>query len=336
MAKLYPVSVFPKDNRHAEAVANQRHQWFVDLANFSARHSLASTPDTAHIVLLHLSYLPNLGAIDPWRVSVSKHELLEEFRRKCLILDLDDKALPFAPGLYAAISRRWFNPLYHRSVPYIHHYLWNDSLEPSASIESSRFLFSFVGASDTHPCRSHVLKVNDPRGFLKDTSSVDPWKDTIVKREWQRQYTDVIHSSKFVLCPRGRASSSVRLYEVMKAGRVPVVISDDWVPPPGPDWDSFCVFLPQRAIHNIPEILRDRERDAYAMSVAARTTWVEWFSKEVLFDRLVDWCLEIQSNGRYADGWSRWRVLPHLLSSRDQLRRCVLRPLKQKCVRPFG
>ncbi len=38
--------------------------------------------------------------------------------------------------------------------------------------------------------------------------------------------------------PRGIGASSVRIFEAMRAGRAPVIISDDWIVPPVGDWGS--------------------------------------------------------------------------------------------------
>ena len=43
-----------------------------------------------------------------------------------------------------------------------------------------------------------------------------------------------------MICPRGWGSSSIRLFEVMEMGRVPVIISDAWVNE-APKWADFSV-----------------------------------------------------------------------------------------------
>ena len=68
-----------------------------------------------------------------------------------------------------------------------------------------------------------------------------------------------------ILCPRGEGTSSIRLFESLRMGRPPVIISDQWVPPEGPAWDTFSVRIPERRIHTIPDRLTELEHQAEMM-----------------------------------------------------------------------
>jgi len=58
-----------------------------------------------------------------------------------------------------------------------------------------------------------------------------------------KEYAKAILNSQFVLCPAGWGPATYRLFETMEMGRVPVTLSDEWVPPPGPRWDEFSIAL---------------------------------------------------------------------------------------------
>ena len=77
-------------------------------------------------------------------------------------------------------------------------------------------------------------------------------------------------------------------------GRVPVIISDQWVPPEGPDWEKFSIRVRERRISGIPSLLESRRQDAATMGIAARAAWLEWFSEQASFHRTIEWCLELQ------------------------------------------
>ena len=77
--------------------------------------------------------------------------------------------------------------------------------------------------------------------------------------------------------------SSYRLFEVMRAGRVPVFISDSWVRPEGPDWDAFVVFVKEREVGSIPMLLRERENEWRRRGRAARIAFDDWYSRERAF-----------------------------------------------------
>jgi hypothetical protein len=76
-------------------------------------------------------------------------------------------------------------------------------------------------------------------------------------------------------------------------GRPPVVVSDQWVAPTGPDWDSFSIRVAESDVASIPAILRERASEAIGMGRAARNAWSAWFSPEASFHRTVEWCLEL-------------------------------------------
>jgi hypothetical protein len=94
----------------------------------------------------------------------------------------------------------------------------------------------------------------------------------------QRRYIEEILKARFSLCPRGLSPSSYRLYESMQLGRAPVVISDDWVSPPGPDWDSFAIFIPESKIKSLPKVLESYAKDAERRGRHAQSAWKEFFS----------------------------------------------------------
>jgi hypothetical protein len=75
----------------------------------------------------------------------------------------------------------------------------------------------------------------------------------------------------------------------MQLGRVPVVLSDEWVPPQGPPWGDFAIRLAESRLDEIPAVLRRHEHRAQEMGAAARRAWEEWCaSGPVLVRRLLD------------------------------------------------
>jgi hypothetical protein len=81
-----------------------------------------------------------------------------------------------------------------------------------------------------------------------------------------------------VLCPRGIGTSSFRLFETLQSGRVPVILSDSWVPCAGMDWDAFSLRVRERDIGRLPEICLASESRWESMARAGRRAWEEWFS----------------------------------------------------------
>jgi hypothetical protein len=104
----------------------------------------------------------------------------------------------------------------------------------------------------------------------------------------RQHFAETLFRSKFVLCPRGHGTSSIRLFETLAAGRVPVVISDGWTPPSGPSWESIVVRWSEAApIDRLLAHLEELEPRAEEMGSRAHTAFADWFAPAVLFDRIV-------------------------------------------------
>jgi hypothetical protein len=100
--------------------------------------------------------------------------------------------------------------------------------------------------------------------------------------------------SVFVLCPRGLGPASYRLFEAMEMGRAPVVISDAYQFPEGPEWNEFSIIVPECDIEKIPTILEAHESRAIEMGWSARKAWENWCSQKVSFHRVAESCAAIQ------------------------------------------
>jgi len=83
------------------------------------------------------------------------------------------------------------------------------------------------------------------------------------------EYKGILARSVFALCPSGTGPNSIRLWECIEAGIVPVVLADAYEPPGKPAlWDLAVVQCPEsRAdIKRLPERLRALAADADAMA----------------------------------------------------------------------
>src|SRR5690606_14285038 len=118
-----------------------------------------------------------------------------------------------------------------------------------------KYLFSFMG-SISSGLRKKIINLTHSRAYLDDSSGESFGRHPLSSK---MQYANLISDSKFVLCPKGFGPSSIRIFETMKAGRVPVIISDQWVGPPGLPWSDFSVFIPESRVDEIPMILEEEE-----------------------------------------------------------------------------
>jgi hypothetical protein len=259
------------------------------------KHSLVDSPDAADIILF-------VGSTYHDYRDVRCHPFMRDYKQKCFLFHSDDFVIPFLPGVYVNITKRWYSQRRTRTGFYLRVFD-SDFVSYIPSFAYCEYLFCFVGSTRTHSVRSRILSLKHPRAYLRDTTAAVPAEErnkTFFMVDYgsndNADYGRILSRSKFVICPRGYAPSSWRLFETMKAGRVPVIVSDQWVPPEGPAWENFSIRVRQKDIAQIPRILEEHEPGAEAMGKLARETWEEWFSRETCFHRIVEWCLRIKQN----------------------------------------
>ena len=296
----------------AQATVKQQHALFIRLALKSIRTKIVDNPEEADLIFAYVSFPFYFGGLDPSRRCVRQHPLRRRFPERFFVYDPEDYSVPFAPGIYTSIHRRWYNPSRQRPGPYIQ-YLDDhpDLIEYKRPVETAELLFSFSGDARTHRVRTEVMRLEHSRchlhGDKRYAAAHGRWA------EYRREYAQLIHSSKFVLCPRGRGTSSIRLFEVMRAGRVPVVIADDWVAPAGPNWSECSIRVPESLVDRIPRILEEHESEAEELATRARQEWLTWFADDVVFDCMVSDCLalkdDIATNRSFVRSpWFEWTV----------------------------
>jgi len=71
----------------------------------------------------------------------------------------------------------------------------------------------------------------------------------------RREYQDLLSRSEFSLCPRGFGASTIRFWESLRAGAVPVLLSDSLKLPPDVNWDECVVRVPEKEVLRVAEIL---------------------------------------------------------------------------------
>ena len=78
----------------------------------------------------------------------------------------------------------------------------------------------------------------------------------------------------------------------------PVIVADRWVPPLGPSWEEFAVFIAERDVSRIPAILRAIESEWEERGQASWEAWEGFFAPERQFDTLVEALIALQPMAR--------------------------------------
>ena len=220
------------------------------------------------------------------------HPLVRQSPSRCFMHNEQDHPFLALPGVYTALPDYFFDPAVAAVGPYL--YPLNPAIGQAREMEPD-LLFSFQGRPNCQ-VRRDLLSLQHPRAVLRGTAAFNPFFTDYQKDPtYFDDFARTLGRSKFVLCPRGVATSSIRFFEVLQAGRVPVVLSDHYVFPAGPDWNEIALRIPERDFAQLPARLEAEEAGWQRRAQAARQAWEQWYAPEVLFHRMVESCLAIQA-----------------------------------------
>jgi hypothetical protein len=121
-------------------------------------------------------------------------------------------------------------------------------LEQAPDLSKNRSLFAgFYGNMKTHIFRKVIEK---ELGMLPGF--------TVTERISRLEYQTQLEQTLFSLCPRGAGPTSIRMYESMVSGAIPVYISDQFYLPYRDqfDWDNLCLRVHFNELHDLPRMLR--------------------------------------------------------------------------------
>jgi hypothetical protein len=260
-------------------------------------HTVVEDAGDADLIL----FVETSTAAGPYFERVRHHPLYRSERERTYLFSSTDRVVPLVPGVFASIERSdyleaWSRPGHYLGVKERGSITYEPDAEPSQ-------LFSFAGSGAASPVRAAVLELPGHDARLVDT------RDAPLD---QAAYADSIRDAAFAICPRGGGTASFRLFEAMLLGRAPVIVSDGWVAPVGPDWDAFSLRVAESDVATIPALLRERAGEAAAMGRAAHEAWSEWFSPEVSFHRTVESLLELGALAPRRRGPSRLAPWAHM------------------------
>jgi hypothetical protein len=276
-----------------------------EILTSSLRHFQVDHPNLADVILFLES---NRFKSQHDFSCFQKTSLLQQFPHKCFALNYADSPVAFLPGLYVCLPRQSYDPGWTRAIPYP----WASPNKELATfnpqLDHPEFKLSFRG-SISHPIRQKVLDLMTVHHELGPSSQIQRWFNHT--SDEQLAYLQEISNSQFVLCPRGIGTSSYRLYEVLSLGRVPIIISDDWVPPEGVDWNSCSIRIAEGRVGELPSIIDHFISRWPEMSVAAANVWHSCFRESVLADFLFDQLESLFFSRVPLNDWSyledRWR-----------------------------
>ena len=119
------------------------------------------------------------------------------------------------------------------------------NVDKSLMKEDRELKFSFLGSTTTHPTRKSLVQKYPDNCF---DSKVHWGLDKGLPFEFKKYYIEMLGNSIFGICPRGTGISSVRLFESMAMGAIPVIVGDDYDPPLSKkiNWGNISTILIER------------------------------------------------------------------------------------------
>jgi hypothetical protein len=241
------------------------------LAALEPRYTAVESASTAEAILFVESASDKFASFQG--LLRGRREIVE-FPSRCFVYDVTDVAASFLPGLYAAIPKARFNASSMRAMP-----AWDDTpdsvfQEAVARATISKYLFSFRGSrSSAVRAELFAMPFGHERCSITETHH---WWNFDPRGQVRLDYLTEISSTLFPLAPRGLGTTTLRLYEIMRLGRAPVILSDEWVPPAGIPWGEFSIRLDESRIRELPAILSAFEPWAEEMGDNARSAWEKW------------------------------------------------------------
>lgn len=200
--------------------------------------------------------------------------IISKYPEKIFTINTDDSATGLLRGLYTCLPRSRVIDGIYTVVPYAQ---FPNDLVFTVKLEKvePRFLAVWRGNIKSNSLRSKMITSlgSKERCRMELTNS---WMK--FEKEEKEKYIDLIRKSKFSICPAGWAPATYRIYESMALGRCPVILSDDFVPPNGPDWHEFALFFPENKLDDLHSFLLRHEHLAETLGKKAFEAWHEYFS----------------------------------------------------------
>jgi hypothetical protein len=166
-------------------------------------------------------------------------------------------------------------------------YFTNDEMKTFKyvrTINNCEYACSFMGCLNTHPVRFHLenaLKSINANTYFEKNDDYFEFLPNQVRIDQAKKYRTLINNSMFFLCPRGYGVNSLRFFETLSFGRIPVLISDATKLPLEKtiDYSKFTIRLPEKEIHKLPDYIMKfmDENDMKVASKLARDTWTRYF-----------------------------------------------------------
>lgn len=237
--------------------------------------SEVTTPRQADVILIQ-----EKGAYKDFRYisKLMRDPITGAYADRVFTINNDDCATGLLRGLYTSLPRSRFDVTRHSVVPFMT-YPNERVLSGPLDAPVPEFLAAWRGNTKSNRLRRKMLAIfGEEKDFVLQTT--DSWLNHLP--EEKSTYVDLIGNARFSLCPAGWAAVTYRIYESMALARCPVILADEFVPPPGPNWSQCAIFYPEKKLEQLQAFLRDRAESYESIGLKAYSEWRTFFSPDVV------------------------------------------------------
>ena len=262
--------------------------------------TLVSAPEEADIILIVDINEAHLNA------NLRRNKVWQQWPEKSFAYHEGAEPTRFLHGLYSSPRKSWSSSGRFQACAYPLFQLFYPNPCPSPSDLAAApkdLLFSFAGRAGNR-VRKRLFAQAFPgdKVVLVNTSAYNHFcGGDVDRKEARTRFWNLARRSKYGLCPRGAGTSSIRLFEMLEAGIAPVIMSDDWLPPWGPRWEDFALFVPEREVGSLYKIAKDHETEYLQRGRLARKAWEQFFSPEKYWSFILESVRQIQRHQKVSE-----------------------------------
>lgn len=201
------------------------------------------------------------------RIFICQHILVND-------LNFQSNDIVFTP--HASFNDSFF------SIP---HYAVN--YDESKIKENKKFIFSFMGSTQTHYTRKQLTQTFPDFCF----NSGQFWGLNSNSEDFKDKYISLLGDTIFSICPRGTGISSVRLFESMAMNSIPVIISDGYKKPLNDklDWNLFSISISENEIENLSNVIMSISKEKIVqMQTELKKIYKYYFSNKNLSQTILE------------------------------------------------
>lgn len=185
--------------------------------------------------------------------------------------------LPFGKDKFIALAKLWSN--YIGIMKYLPNY--------SSHSYRARVIIELNQAKGVKT--NFIMKGNF--GFGPSGLNTGAHKED--NNNYRLNYINNILDNDYTVCVRGIGNNSIRFYETLCCGRIPIFVNTDCILPFEGilDWKNLCVWVEEKDIYRIGEIVKEyhnnMSNDEFKKrQVELRKIWEDYFSPVGFFSKL--------------------------------------------------